>query len=113
MNVSGRPEIADQEEALAFSRAHGIALLLCELHPSQHAEGSFPILGAGPEGIVLIREGHFPGELFRDLLEHEVDLTQAKPAKYPIATAVQERFASHQLSPHALRRALLEMMHSS
>jgi hypothetical protein len=113
MNVSGLPEIAAQEEALAFSGEHGIALLLCELHPSQDAEGSFPILGVGPDGVNLLREGHFPGELFRDLLEYEVDLSQAKPAKYPISPTVQERFASHQLSPHALRSTLLEMMHSS
>ena len=113
MNVSGRPEIADQTEALAFSRQHGIALLLCEPHPSPEAEGSFPILGVGPEGVVLLREGHFPGELFRDLLDYEVDLTQAKPAKFPISTAVRERFASNQLPAHALRCALLEMIHAS
>ena len=113
MNVSGRPEIADQKEALDFSREHGIVLLLRELHPSPEAEGSFPILGVGPDGVVLLREGHFPGELFRDLLDYEVDLTQAKPAKYPISTAVRERFASHQLPAQALRSALLEMIHGS
>jgi hypothetical protein len=113
MNVSGRPEIADQREALAFSREHGIPLLLCELQPSSDAEGSFPILGVGPQGVVLLREGHFPGELFQDLLDYDVDLTQAKPAKYPISPAVRERFASHQLSAHALRSALLEMIHRS
>jgi hypothetical protein len=111
MNTSGHSEIADQREALAFSRNHDIPLLLCELHPSPEAVGSFPILGVGPDGVILLREGHFPGELFRDLLEYEIDLTRAKPAKYPISTAVQERFASHQLSPHALRSALLKMIH--
>jgi len=113
MNVSGRPEIADQREALAFSREHGIPLLLCELQPTPDAEGSFPIIGVGPEGVVLLREGHFPGELFRDLLNYDVDLTQAKPAKYPISPAVRERFVSHQFSAHDLRSALLEMIHHS
>jgi hypothetical protein len=113
MNVSGRPEIADQHEALVFSRDHGIPLLLCELHPTQDAQGSFPILGVGPRGVVLLREGHFPGELFSDLLEYEVDLTQAKPAKYPISMAVQMRFSSHQLSPYALHSALLKMIHGA
>ena len=113
MNVSGRPEIADQKEALAFSGEHGIALLLRDPHPSPEAEGSFPILGVGPEGVVLLREGHFPGELFSVLLDYDFDLTQAKAAKYPISTDVRERFASHQLPAHALRSALLEMIHGS
>ena len=108
MNVSGQPEIVDQEKALAFSHQHGIPYLLRDPHSSHRVEGSFPILGVGPDGVALLREGHFPGRLFRDLLEYEdIDLSHAKPAKYPIPAAIREHFTHHGLPPHELRAELL------
>ncbi len=112
MNVSGAPEIADQDMALAFSRQHGIPVLLHDPHPNPHVQGSFPILGVGPEGVVLLREGHFPKRLFSYLLENEdIDVAAAKPAKYPISPQIQERFAETELRGAALRRALLDTIH--
>jgi tRNA A37 threonylcarbamoyladenosine synthetase subunit TsaC/SUA5/YrdC len=112
MNVSGTPEIADQEEALAFSRRHGIPMLLYDPHPNPHIQGSFPILGVGPEGVLLLREGHFPQQLFGYLLElDELDLSTAKPARYPISLQIQERFAGTELRGAALREALLDYIH--
>lgn len=112
MNVSGQPEIADQEEALAFSRDHGLNMLLQEPHTSDNVVGSYPILGVGSEGAVLLRQGHFPGELFRDLLDTpHIDMSQTPPPHYPIREAVIERFKDHNLRGRALRQALLEMFH--
>jgi tRNA A37 threonylcarbamoyladenosine synthetase subunit TsaC/SUA5/YrdC len=114
MNVSGRPEIADQEEALAFSQEHGVRMLLNDPHPKSGIRGSYPILAIGPDGVVLFREGHFPGELFRDLLDYdEIDFSQVKPARYPIGLQVREQFAGHQLHARALRKALLGVIHQS
>ena len=112
MNVSGTPEIADQEEAVAFSRQHRLPALLHDPQPNPHLQGSFPILGVGPEGVVLLREGHFPGQLFGYLLEYEdIDLSPAKPARYPISPQIRERFAGTDLRGAALREALLDTIH--
>lgn len=112
MNVSGMPEIADQAMALAFSRQHGIPVLLHDPHPNPHVQGSFPILGVGPEGVVLLREGHFPKQLFGYLLEYDgIDLSQTKPARYPISPQIRERFAETELRGAALRTALLGTIH--
>jgi hypothetical protein len=112
MNVSGTPEIADQREALFFSRQHDIPVLLHDPHPNPHVQGSFPILGVGPNGIVLLRDGHFPGQLFGYLLEYEeIDLSQAKSAKYPISAEISERFGETILRGAALRQGLLEFIH--
>ena len=112
MNVSGTPEIADQEMALAFSRQHGIPVLLHDPQPNPHIQGSFPILGIGPEGVVLLREGHFPKQLFGYLLEYEeIDLSPARPARYPISPQVRERFAETELRGAALHKALLDYTH--
>lgn len=114
MNVSGQPEIANQDEALAFSRQHDIPLLLHDPHPNPYVRGSFPILGVGPGGLVLLREGHFPGQLFTYILEDDdLDMSQAKPAKFPISPLIIERFAATDLRGKALRQALLEVVHGS
>jgi hypothetical protein len=110
MNVSGQPEIVDQEEALEFSRDHGIPYLLQDPNPSHKAEGSFPILNIGPDGVILLREGHFPGELFQDLLGYgEIDLSHAKTAEYPISPAIRKHFTNHGLSPHELHNEILRL----
>ena len=112
MNVSSTPEIADQGQALAFSIKHDLPLLLHDPHPNPHIQGSFPILGVGPAGVVLLREGHFPGQLLRYLLEYEeIDLSGAKPAKYPISPQIRERFVGTELRGAALRKALLGYIH--
>ncbi|MEZ4518700.1 MAG: hypothetical protein R3C44_18420 [Chloroflexota bacterium] len=112
MNISGTPEIANQEEAMAFSRRHGIPMLLHDPHPNPHIRGSFPILGVGPESVVLLREGHYPAQLLGHLLEYdEIDVSQAKPARYPISPQIRERFADTDLRGASLRKALLDYIH--
>lgn len=112
MNISGRPEIADQDEAFEFSRERGIAYLLRDPHPSHKVEGSFPILTVRPNVVAVLREGHYPSQIFQDLLDGEpVDFSQAKPAKYPISPTILQRFSNHGLSAHALRSELLRVIH--
>jgi hypothetical protein len=59
-------------------------------------------------GIHLIREGHFPGILFRYLLqEWEIDLSDYKPAKYPLVQ-IPEQLQSGAIAGEPLRIALIE-----
>lgn len=86
MNVSGRPEIVDAREAEAFCRAQGIPFVPADSADKQVVSGSFPIIEVGATGVKLLREGHFPGYLFRYLLDGaDVQLTGAVPAKFPLA----------------------------
>ena len=69
----------------------------------------FPFSALVPEGVVLLREGHFPKQLFSYLLEYdEIDVSSAKPARYPISPQIRDRFAGTELRGAALRKALLD-----
>lgn len=85
MNASGDPEIVDQGEALSFSAARGVPLFLGDPQAGSRVRGSFPILQVGPDGIHVIREGHFSARMFRRLLDGAaVDASLAKGPKYPL-----------------------------
>jgi hypothetical protein len=93
MNVSGQPEIVDQDEALAFCAAHGIPLFLADPGARPVAKGSYPIISVGLEGVRLVREGHFPGNLFDLLLQTAVDASDVAPARSTGRTAKGARAA--------------------
>jgi hypothetical protein len=84
MNVSGQPELVDQEEGVRFCLQHDIPLFLGDTHQPA-AQGSFPILQVDATGVRVIREGHFPNELFDALLDRwDVERTNVQLGKYPL-----------------------------
>jgi len=108
MNVSGSPELVEQEAGIAFCEAHHIAIFLGDPESKPWVKGSFPILQVDKIGISLIREGHFPGMLFKHLLhEWEINLSDYKPAKYPLIP-IPEELPSGTLVGDSLRLALIE-----
>jgi hypothetical protein len=108
MNVSGTPELVDQEAGVEFCRQHNISTFLGDPESKYEVKGSFPILQVDKGGIHLIREGHFPGLLFRYLLpEWDIDLSDVKRAKYPLVQIPAE-WQSGALTGDALRLALIE-----
>lgn len=109
MNVSGEPEIVDQQDALEFCAAQGISLFLADPGVEPVAKGSYPIISAGPEGVKLLREGHFPGYLFRYLLQTDVDTSGAAPAKFPVYLTHCERCASG-MEPHELHDEIVALL---
>lgn len=111
MNVSGQPELVDQEEGLRFSATHGIALFLADPDAPGDVKGSFPILSVDASGIKLAREGHFPGYLFDVLLDRwHVDRRDSQPAKYPLV-ATHSEASARQIPPHVLRTEIIERLH--
>src|SRR4051794_16253889 len=112
MNVSGEPEIVDQHEALAFCATHGIPLFLADPGAKPAAIGSYPIISVGPDGVKLLRRGHFPAYLFQYLLQTQVDTSQAAPAKYPIYVTHCERCAST-MQPHELHDEMMTILQGS
>ncbi len=107
MNVSGNPELVEQEAGVEFCEAQGITIFLGDPESRYEVKGSFPILQVDNAGIHLIREGHFPGILFRYLLqEWEIDLSDYKPAKYPLVQIPKE-LQSGAMAGDPLRLALI------
>lgn len=85
MNVSGKPELVDQEEAATFCQAHQVPMFLADPKAPERAKGSFPIIKVGEEGIVLVREGHFPARIWQDLMGRwPIDLSQYEQGNYPL-----------------------------
>lgn len=110
MNVSGEPEIAAPEEGEAFCRAHDIGMLLVDEGSPQRARGSFPILLADAGGLRVIREGHFPAELFTHMLpEWELDLSAYEFGNYPLVE-VPEWVIGMDEVPERIRSRLLEYL---
>jgi len=108
MNVSGTPELVEQEAGIAFCEEHGISTFLGDPESRYEVKGSFPILQVDKAGIHLIREGHFPGQVFRYLLqEWEIDLSDFKPAKYP-PVRIPEELEAGAVTGDSLRAALIE-----
>jgi hypothetical protein len=108
MNVSGNPELVEQEAGVDFCESQGISIFLGDPKSRYEVKGSFPILQVDKAGISLIREGHFPGILFRYLLqEWEIDLSDYTPAKYPLVQTPKE-LQLGSMAGDALRLALIE-----
>lgn len=110
MNVSGQPELVEQEAGADFCRRHGIPVFLRDPKSNVNVQGSFPIVQVDRGGIRLVREGHFPGRIFERLLEGwEVDLTDYQRAKYPLME-MPARLQSGSLTGTDLRLALLQLL---
>ncbi len=106
MNVSGEPEIADQEEGRAFCEAKGVPIFLADPENPGRARGSFPILQIDEERIRLLRSGHFDPNLFRTLLAGwDIDISSYQDAKFPLVDIPQGGTID---DPGELRQRLLE-----
>jgi tRNA A37 threonylcarbamoyladenosine synthetase subunit TsaC/SUA5/YrdC len=112
MNVSGTPELVEQEAGVEFCNLHRISVFLGDPESRYEVKGSFPILQVDKTGIRLLREGHFPGILFRYLLqEWDIDLSDYKRTKYPLVR-IPEEWQSGILVGDPLRLALIEHIDS-
>ncbi len=110
MNVSGEPEIVDQDEAVAFCEEHDISMFLQDQLDTGMVRGSFPIISIDLEGVHLVRSGHFPPYLFKYLLDGtEIDLSGARRSKYPIVNTHTEE-AAQRMTAERIRKEILEML---
>jgi hypothetical protein len=110
MNVSIEPEITTPAEGEAFCHEHDIPMLLVDKESPQRAQGSFPILLVDDDGIHVIREGHFPAELFTLLLARwEVDLSSCEPGNYPLVSAPGWVIGDDEV-PERMRARLLRIL---
>jgi tRNA A37 threonylcarbamoyladenosine synthetase subunit TsaC/SUA5/YrdC len=110
MNVSGTPELVEQEAGVTFCKAHRIPIFLGDPESKYEVKGSFPILQVDRSGMSLLREGHFSGMLFKYLLqEWEIDLNNFKPAKYPLVQIPNE-WSSGAVTGIELRSALIALL---
>lgn len=110
MNVSGQPELVDQEQAVRFCTQYDVPVFLGDPAARSAVRGSFPVIRVDQGGIKLVREGHYPPGLLAHLLAPwKIDLTDYAPAKYPLLHTHSDQEASA-LSPQQLRREMLELL---
>lgn len=109
MNISGKAEIVNQQEGVAFSRERGIPLFLLDPRDRGKVCGSYTILGVDPRGVQLIREGNIRGSLFERLLGTSLDMSKAVKAKYAQLEFPQTLLAG--LNPKEARIAILSFFH--
>lgn len=58
---------------------------LADPQSMEQAQGSFPIVRVGPDGIRLLREGRFPARLFEGLMgQWPIDLSEFEQGKYSL-----------------------------
>lgn len=106
MNISGQAELVEQGAGIEFCQAHRIPLFLADPANTGIIRGSFPIIQVDQTGITLVREGHFPGFLFRYLLDAEVDISQAVPSKFPLFQT-HSMAAARNTPAYQLRREMI------
>lgn len=110
MNVSGQPELVDQDEGAVFCDRHGILYFLGDPESVEVAKGSFPIVQVDETGISVIREGHFPSFLFDHLLDGwKTDRDNLQPARYPVIETHSQQSASA-IAPDELRRQMIDVL---
>lgn len=84
MNVSGQPEIVDQDLAVEFARKTKIPLFLRDEKATQ-AKGSYTTIAVEANGkLRVIRDGNVPAEALSELFgKINMDWTGTKDPKYP------------------------------
>jgi tRNA A37 threonylcarbamoyladenosine synthetase subunit TsaC/SUA5/YrdC len=108
MNLSGEPELVEQEAGFEFCRIHGVSIFLGDPESKREVKGSFPIIQVDKMGIRLVREGHFPSIIFRHLFQGwQIDLTGYQSAKHPVVQLPTE-LLSGAIAGEQLRLALIE-----
>lgn len=110
MNVSGNPEIVDQEEGIEFSKKTGIKMFLKDENDPGKVKGSFTIISMSEDGLHLTRDGHIPGHVFNQLLENLLDVSNSIPAKFPQVQFPKNFFKG--IKPEDARKKILSFINS-
>lgn len=108
MNITGSPEIVDQDEGVEFAKKAGIRLFLIDEKDPGIAKGSFAIIGVNKNGLSLIRDGHFPSYVFPYLFGVTVDTSNTRPAVYPQIEFPKNYFDGH--APEKVREKIIEFI---
>ena len=84
MNISGEPEIVNQEEGKQFAKSSGIPLFLHDPKDKGVVTGSYTILNVNTNGLQLIREGNISSKVFDTIFDGiKIDKSSAAPSKHP------------------------------
>lgn len=67
MNISGQPEIVDQNEGEEFSRKGGIPIYLRDPRIHDRIKGSYTIITLGENGVEVTRDGNIPHRILKPI----------------------------------------------
>lgn len=110
MNISGEPEIVDQEKGIEFAKKVGMKMFLTDEKDTGRVKGSFTIISISKDGLQLTRDGHIPGQVFNHLLENVLDVSNSIPAKFPQIKFPKNFFKG--ISPEDTREKILSFIYS-
>lgn len=105
MNISGKPEIVDQDEAEKFCRENSIGLYLRDPNAHPGLVGSYTIITFSKKGVELTRDGNIPGKIIAMIFNNKLISKNAKKSNYP-----QRDFPGHLtsgLNSKGIRMAIL------
>lgn len=106
MNISGEPEIVDQQAGIDFAKKSNIPLFLTDEYDQKRALGSYTIFSINKMGIELVRNGNIPGSLFHKLLDiSSIKTHRAKQPLHP-QLSIPEKLLEN-LSPYEARITII------
>ncbi|MBU3957425.1 hypothetical protein KKI19_04100 [Patescibacteria group bacterium] len=105
MNISGEPEIVDQDEGEEFCREHGIPLYLRDPRANSLLKGSYTIITLSERGIELTRDGNIPGRVIEKIIRSPLVTEGVRRSRYPQLEFPDSMFEG--LSPKGVRIAAL------
>ncbi len=85
MNITGKPEVVNQDEAERFCLENKIPYYLKDPYPNPKLQGSYTIITLSEKGIELTRDGNIPGKYIQTILGFNFISNGSLPksAKYP------------------------------
>lgn len=105
MNISGSPEIVNQDEGERFCREKNIPVYLRDPKANPEVMGSYTIIAFNEQGIELIRDGNVPGNMIEHILHLPLITERTTPPKYSQLNFSKDLIEG--LSPQGVRMASL------
>lgn len=106
MNISGKPEIVDQDAGIQFARNANIPIFLKDELDTGRALGSYTIFNINRNGIELVRNGNIPWTLFHSLFGvNKIRNMRSKSPIHPQLDLSGEALSN--LSPKEARIAII------
>lgn len=109
MNISGHPEIVEQEQGIAFADSAGIPMFLVDHEDKGLVRGSYTILAVDSRGVVVVREGNIPSEVLGVILNESLNHRDAVSSKFP--RPMIDYSTIDMGDPKAIRKSLIRQLH--
>lgn len=108
MNISGKPEIIDQDQAEYFCRQNNISVYLKDPKSHRDLKGSYTIIALEKDGVKLKREGNIPSWIIEKIVGVKLQSSGAKQPVHPQISFPEQLIEG--LPAEGIRRAVLDFL---